>query len=283
MSSAFGDRWRLIHDAARQEDVRRFREQRADRSLYSPSGVPRLRISVVTYLDTLGTKARSQNLSNADLRSDIDDNDEYQVKLHREFWDGATQRMVTFSDNVCVAAPVEGRDVGEIIRDQVDGAAGFQLARVLSGRALRGGITIGGIYCDSNYVDGPALIRAVELEEKFARVPRVLIEDGAATEIRSRWSGQTGLWPFKLAAVDGDGRLFVNYLHASGPHSSTLDQRVGAHAAVVRQELAAAPSPKVKGKWQWVARYHNWFVAEFLVGRSDLVVKRYSPLSCSLL
>lgn len=282
-TSSIGDRLRAIHEAKRVDDLQRLREQRADRSLYATHGVPRLRLSLVTYLDTLGTKTRSSSLTNVDLRSDIDENDEYQSRLHSRFWDEATQRMVTFSDNVCVAAPVEGQDVAVVLRNQIDAAAGFQFSRVLSGRAIRGGITMGEVYCDSNYVDGPALVRAVEIEETLATVPRVLVEDGAATEVRTGWSGQTDPWPFKLVALDSDGRLFVNYLHASGPHTTTLDQRVDMHASLVRQQLAAAPSPKVKGKWQWVARYHNWFVAEFLPGRSDLVVRRYSPQACSLL
>ena len=96
--------------------------------------------------------------------------------------------MVTFSADVCVAAPVEVGDLEEILRRQVDGAASFQLARVLSGRAIRGGITIGAVYCDSNYVDGPALVRAVELEEKVAQVPRVLISGDPSALDRARRS-----------------------------------------------------------------------------------------------
>ena len=211
--SGFSDQFRRILQLKKDDDLEQWRERRDDRGLYSVHGTPRLRRSVVTYLDTLGTKARSANLSDADLRGDIEDNDEYQKRLHSRFWNGATQRMVTFSDNVCVAAPIDGQDVEALIRDQVDAAASFQIARVLGGRAIRGGITIGEVYCDSNYVDGPALVEAVSLEEKVAKDPRVLIDGHAAAEIRNRWAGHAEPWPYRLVAVDDDDRLFLNYLH----------------------------------------------------------------------
>lgn len=290
-AGGLGDSLRTLWNMERQDDLALRAERREDRSLYSPHGIPRLRDSVVTYLDTLGTKARSSGLSNADLRSDIDDNDAYQQRLHSRFWTGSTQRMVTFSDNVCVAAPIEVGTLEEILRRQMDGAASFQLARVLSGRAIRGGITIGAVYCDSSYVDGPALIRAVELEEKVAQVPRVLIADQAATEIRQHWSGHAEPWPYRLAVVDADGSMFVNYLHASGPfvgapagsNVNPLAGRVDLHRSVVVHQLALPVPQKVRRKWEWVARYHNWFVGEFLPDRPDLRVPRFRELSCALL
>lgn len=288
--SGFSDQFRRILQLKKDDDLEQWRERRDDRGLYSVHGTPRLRRSVVTYLDTLGTKARSANLSDADLRGDIEDNDEYQKRLHSRFWNGATQRMVTFSDNVCVAAPIDGQDVEALIRDQVDAAASFQIARVLGGRAIRGGITIGEVYCDSNYVDGPALVEAVSLEEKVAKDPRVLIDGHAAAEIRNRWAGHAEPWPYRLVAVDDDDRLFLNYLHASGPFVASLsdptdpmEKRVASHRSVVVSELAKDHPTKVRSKWQWVARYHNWFVEEFFPSRADLRVPRYKAQGCSLL
>ena len=291
MPSGFGDQFRRILQLKKDDDLEQRSERREDRCLYSIYGTPRLRRSVVTYLDTLGTKARSANLSDTELRCDIRDNDEYQGRLHSRFWNGATQRMVTFSDNVCVAAPIDGQDVETLIRNQVDAAARFQIARVLSGRAIRGGITVGEVYCDSNYVDGPALIEAVMLEEKAATTPRVLIDGDAATEIRNRWSGHAEPWPYRLVAVDKDDRMFVNYLHASGPFVSSLsdppanplEPQVARHRAVVISELASGHPAKVRSKWQWVACYHNWFVDQFFPGRSDLRIPRYRSRGCSLL
>lgn len=275
----FGDTFRELRQAKVESDLAVRRERRVDRDLYSVANVPRLRRSIVCYLDTLGTKVRSKSLTNADLRQDIEDNDVLQDRLHSSFWRGATQRFVSFSDNVCVAAPIEAGHELDIIRDQVDAVATFQLAKVLAGRAIRGGITVGDIYCDSNFVDGPALIRAVQLEEKVAKWPRVLIEEDAADVIREQWAGKTRPWPFQLAAVDADGRLFVNYLRASGPHL-VPDIRLQNHRDVVTTQLAIDHPEEVAEKWRWIAGYHNWVVHEFVNEGTELRIGGVRRRSC---
>ncbi len=296
---SFGDRFRWLLRASEDHDRQVLAERRGDRQLYSVNGQYRLRPSVVTYLDTLGTTVRSSALTDELLRGDIQENDEFYRRLHSEFWRGATQRMVTFSDNVCVAAPAEDGAFGDLLRDQIDAAARFQLNRILAGRAIRGGITFGNIYCDSNYVDGPALIRAHDLEDKLAGNPRVLVEDEAAAFIRRTWVGHKSQWPYRLVAEDSDGRIFVNYLFASqtglralsdgdasgrtARGSSWSPPELPNHRAVIAQMLDVMPPGGVRDKWGWVARYHNWYVNEFLDGRSDLLIEGQRPLACSLL
>lgn len=48
------------------------------------------------------------------------------------------------------------------------------------GFLVRGGITIGPLYHDSNIVFGPALVRAATIEKDLARFPRVVLDSECA-------------------------------------------------------------------------------------------------------
>lgn len=149
-----GDLKRIL-DAAWNAEGIEAAHRRERRSLYSSvAGSPTLRPSVVTYLDVLGTKDRSSRLTLEQLRSDIEDIDDWQSELHSDFWDSSRQRFVSFSDNVAVAAPYEHGALNDVLQHQLDAVASFQLRKVLSGRGLRGGIVKGDVFCDGTTSTG---------------------------------------------------------------------------------------------------------------------------------
>lgn len=264
-----------IDQAARQHESAEATSRRERRSLYaSNGGLPVLRPSVVAYLDMLGTKMRSPSLTRDQLRSDVRAIDRWQSGLHSEFWDGSRQRFVSFSDNVAIAAPYEGGDPVETMRHQIDSIADFQLQKVLGGRGLRGGVCLGEVFCDGTYIDGPALIEAVELDEAHAQVPRVILSDVAAEVIRGAWhTSDQIMWPNQLVAEDSDGRLFVNYLLAVKPGASEAAAAdVGRHRDVVAHQVEHVTSLMVRAKWQWAAGYHDWFVDRYMHADPALLV-----------
>lgn len=73
------------------------------------------------------------------------------------------------------------------------------------GLLLRGGRTLGEFYADENLVFGKGLVRAVELEEKYAIAPRIIIDD---EYFKSAVDALT--YSGKLIR-DFDGYCFVNY------------------------------------------------------------------------
>jgi hypothetical protein len=104
-------------------------------------------------------------------------------------------RASTFSDNVVITRPVDGR-VWELIAQ----VAMFQIASAINGFLLRGGITIGDVVHDDEVVFGPGLNRAYELESTLAKYPRILLDRDHIEEY-----GKLGDLP-----VSEDGVLFLD-------------------------------------------------------------------------
>ena len=240
-------------------------ERCADRALYSDhAGRPMLRSSVVTYLDELGAKDRILQMTDADLRRDIERRDDLAETLHSGFYDGDRQRVISFSDNVAVATPLPNQSVTSTVAEihrHADACSEYQLALALDAIPLRGGISLGPAFCDREYVVGPAHLEAVLLEEQHADVPRVLVADSIVTVLRQALgTAARHRWPDDLYVVDGtDERAFINYLLAAKPGASGTS--LTAHRSVVMDQLARlASDPRPLAKWEWVARYHNWFV-----------------------
>jgi hypothetical protein len=274
-----------IHNAARAAQLSESAARRADRALFSDSfGRPILRTCVVTYLDSLGTKERSETLSDSALRDELDDLDQLEGLLHSDFWNGHDQKLVTFSDNVAVAAPTDGEG-REIAYRQIDAAANFQFRRLLNGRAIRGGIALGEAFCDGRLIAGPAHVEAVMLEEHTAVVPRVLLSGNLSAMLAAACgSGQVSdPWPRQLVAVDGDGLPFVNYLLCCHPGASPAsDDQLRTHRDRVEAVLSTNLDSAVRAKWLWVADYHDWFVHHYRSSAASLLTPVGTPARIQL-
>ncbi len=173
--------------------------RKASRALYSDdAGEPTLLPSFVVYLDELGTAARLGGMTNDDLRADLRAYDDLRWFLHDDStdWDADSQRILYFSDNLVVAAPLDGAtdkcDFGLFYHIWAAGA--YQLNMALRGRMLRGGITAGDAYADDTFVTGPAL------GVRSGRSPRWTRSSNAAPDYR----GGRGCCPIRMPPSSGD-------------------------------------------------------------------------------
>ncbi|MCX6489386.1 hypothetical protein O4160_15310 [Rhodococcus sp. IEGM 1401] len=259
-------------DQIRDREQQRLTE---GRELYSDdTGKPRLRRSVAAYLDALGTKEAVKGMTDAGLQQQIELLDELNRTLHDASWEGRFQRMLTFSDSIALAVPINGTAFGSELGMLSDSIATYQFQLAISGRFLRGGISTGDIYADYAHITGPALVEAVVLEEHTAIVPRVLLSDEAIQYALAAGYGSYGREAYtsewnRTFMVDADGRAFVNYLDTAltaeqddiGPAEHFLQQ----HKDVVVAALATYPDPsRIREKYAWVAQYHNAFCAQHL-------------------
>lgn len=261
--------------------------RRVERKMFSDSlDRPILRESLLAYLDSLGTKARVRSMTNEHLRDHLEVLDALEANLHSDLYDGSRQRLLTFSDNVAVACPLVSSapaDVTESIVKLSDRCADYQLARTLNGTGLRGAIALGDVFCDDRMIDGPALVDAVVLEETVAKVPRIVFHGDVVVALANSSPGRRDrLWPRHLfVRDDSDDTPMLNYLllAKAGTHSSLMP----AHAAVVRTQLQVNSVSAVRRKWLWVARYHNWFIDQYVPSDRDLRISRVGPASFTLL
>lgn len=263
--------------------------QRESRSLYaSADGEPVLRHSFVAFIDVLGTRAAMSNFTDDDLRQQIQRLDETRWLVHDETWAGEFQRILSFSDSLVVGSPVDlplegGADLGLFITSLLP----YILRHAQDGKFHRGGVAFGRLYIDDQLVTGPALVEAVDLEEKDAVFPRVLLSDDCVRLARVddadfaadyAWMSP---WRNELL-VDGDGRIFLNYL------SSLLDwdderavrQALRRHRDAISDQLSSTSQPPtVLQKYRWLAEYHNYVCDEFFPGLSDCKIQDELPES----
>jgi len=237
----------------------------------------RRRRSFVAYIDELGTRAAAEAMTDDDLQRNIADADRLRDMLgDRDNIFDDDQRVLTFSDNIVIGSPT--RPDPELYGDEgqlfdLSSVAIYLLNQSVLGRFYRGGLSVGPLYIDDSYVAGPALVEAVDLEEKVASSPRVLLSGASAELARAHLRHHTGGDPFedpynRYVLQDADERLFVNYLGAAAEdepyvEGAVEDALTRHRAAVVSRAEADPMDPRIAAKYEWLIGYHNWACSSF--------------------
>lgn len=245
--------------------------QAKSRAMYSnDAGEPILRPSFAVFVDSLGTKQRAAALDDAGLRQDIEAFRNAQVFIHDEVagdQDELGVRFLAFTDNIVLGMPLGNDDTaGFGLGYIVSSVEMYQTAVALAGRQVRGGITLGPLYMDSQMAHGKALVDAVQLEEKKAAFPRIVLSTKCLIpileDIRRSYGGdiRNSLWAESLL-VDTDDRIFINYLSALfGENEDELPGRLTEIGSGLADSLGEFHSePKIYAKYEWAAQYFNHF------------------------
>lgn len=224
-----------------------------------------MRPSFAVYIDALGTKQVMKSFTDVELRAQLVLMDQLNWFLHAPEWEGELQRFLSFSDNVIVGVPLGRDDTGGYgLGFFLGSVAAYQLHMTLKGRFQRGGIGTGLLYIDDSFVTGPALVDAVTLEQDVAVHPRIVLSEACAAIAvldgrhyadvsRSPWNSQL--------LVDGDGRVFVDYLGALTESLDAKQVRAGVaeHRDQVEAALVKLNEPgRIREKYRWAAEYHNY-------------------------
>lgn len=136
---------------------------------------------IVAYLDILGAKNKIKNgdveflnqLNNIYIAA-ISNSTKVNNANHNENLPDIKQQI--FSDNIVFAQEIkDGYTVYQVFNFVLFISAYLHQALV-TGLLIRGGITVGDLYIDSNFVLGKALIRAYKLESEVAIFPRVVLD-----------------------------------------------------------------------------------------------------------
>lgn len=229
---------------------------------------------IVTFLDVLGFREIVRSRSACDVH-----------KIIKQLERFARPAEIEDIDEPKVMSRVVVQSVSDaIVRARIfkteyhDGAFFLELVDLLHaqielvglGVLVRGGVTVGEIFVgeagDATFF-GPALIRAYEIESQEAIFPRIVVGEEALAEHRSnkalRSEGNTLKYELeaidKLLAVGEDGTRYIDYLAAAegefdeGSYPDFLHR----HAELIRNGRMAASDPRVRRKFEWLARYHN--------------------------
>ncbi len=132
-------------------------------------------------------------------------------------WRKTNIQFRTFSDCICITAPLESNEIGFLkhLRNFLKTLAFFQTIMLrFGGYLIRGGVSIGKFYSDSNMIFSKGLVEAYELESKTAIYPRILIGKSVQDRVSEELSKTDELLSsFPLFTSFEDDLVFINFLN----------------------------------------------------------------------
>ena len=171
---------------------------------------------------------------------------------------------LTFSDHVVRRTKIINDAIlEEIVMKELYILSEIQLDLLLQGdRMVRGGLCIGDLYLEEGLAFGPALVKAYELESKYAVYPRIVIDRDLI--FNAQTVGYSGLWEDYFSRGE-DGAFYVDYLFSTslmGFFSAFTEAipRIREHRRVIEAKISTAKEKndeRVKRKYIWTALYHN--------------------------
>lgn len=253
--------------------------QRAQRDLvrnYDSSAQVDYQIRAVAFIDILGWRQAVEASK---------DDDELRRLLLNSLWgllartkdyvETETAEMPSedefsqFSDSIIVSFPYNDyRDLVRLLRF----VAEFQDSMVLKGLPLRGGVTVGPLFHTDTFAFGPAMNRAYELESKFAKFPRIIVDSSLEREIESAIHLYPKHWPFVVRANDGFYETeFLFGFSGSERLSGIIDQRIEGWIAEHQD------NHKVLEKYRWLR--NRWQVVKRNAQRGREISKQHTWIS----
>ncbi len=133
----------------------------------------------LAYLDILGTKDIVAKDKNDRYLNELNKIYEQAIstKLLVNDWNNLHINAKIFSDNILLFIKADGQNDRYKLESLIGLASMIQCAALAKGYLLRGGITYGNFFENERFVHGQALVHAVNLEEKNAIYPRIIIDD----------------------------------------------------------------------------------------------------------
>ena len=236
--------------------------------------LPQYASSLLLYADVLGTRERS---ASRDSLLDAYDSISTHLLLSGQDVGWAEGAISSFSDTVIYSELLTDAAPQQLIA-VIKRAAQFQLANILTAKGpIRGAITIGDFFHDSRLAYGPALVAAVELEEKRARHPRIILSDEVANLILRLESDCDGF----ICLDEADSTYFVGYLSVTQlipimGASGSPAQALRIHKLIIEEKLRQGDAIE---KYSWLATYHNCYISRACPERNDLEIGLQSPIS----
>jgi len=236
-------------------------------------GKPRLRDSMVAFLDVLGFSQMAMAHSGLEdgqrmlstISTAIDDSRDFVRSSMKADEDTARYdwALKFFSDNLAFGFPSDTRgDDLAAARFMIRCVQRYELRMAFNGLFVRGALSCGPFCLTDEIIFGSALIECYQLESKASIVPRVVISQRLQKRLEEA-CGSTAKSPTidcgDDVCRDVDGWWFVNYLEAARePHGMNWSL-IERHKQSVLDSLATTTRHDVLPKFGWACRYHNVF------------------------
>ncbi|MCK8824685.1 hypothetical protein [Fuchsiella alkaliacetigena] len=140
----------------------------------------------------------------------------------------------------------------------------IQAELIVNNIFIRGGVTVDLHYQSDDIIFSSGLVNSYKLESKEAIYPRVLIDSSVINLLRKKeWEDNFPILN-NLIKRDADGLAFLDYLEYIKEVDGKEAQLsyLAKHKERIEQNLNNTDKAKIKGKYLWVARYHNQKISE---------------------
>jgi hypothetical protein len=237
---------------------------------YFAAGKPVHRTSYCAFLDVLGFSERiSQSFKSGkgdDLLQEFHALLKKQIASIEKDTNESLLYFKSLTDNIILAHPRFSEDLESEFGFILWSISEYQFAMAQRGFFIRGGLSIGPLFVDSNSVYGPALLEAHHLESKVAVNPIVVLSDDTMELVlrHIRYYGEKERSPQNRSVlVNSDGRFFINYL--SECYLEDGYEEINWNALRVHKERVEAAlteysaAPTIFAKFSWLSAYHNHF------------------------
>jgi hypothetical protein len=200
-------------------------------------------ISILETLKTISTPSRPTIIKNSD----------YEVKRF----------FSMFSDNIIITFDIDlESEVSHTVSDIFNIIISLVSKKVL----VRGSIICGDIYHDENYVFGPGLVKAYELEQ-YAIYPRVLV-DNEVLEIAKKYpffansSDLEGLLIDYMLCTDLDGLKYIDYFNLAEDSFENTGLNMDLYYSSLRETICeiypiAKKDTSLFMKYKWLENKYN--------------------------
>ena len=204
---------------------------------------------VIAYIDVLGTTERIKHNPEKAIQ-------DVWVYCHRTLKKSYNTKIKAkvFSDNILICEEINELEPYQAIVDVLNVVHDLQTTMINACSSfLRGGVTIGSMHCDENFILGEGLLRAYELESKVALFPRIVIDKPIFQYVKRNA-------PFFKR--DFDGQYFYSFLYNAGYSyldPQTKEQRYYVEWSNFKNRIIATMMqtkiPSVVQKMSWLINY----------------------------
>lgn len=222
---------------------------------------------VIVFMDILGFK---NIVTNGNENSKLFDLMNYLKWLSRANYEGILKEydigkeVTVFSDSIVISYDVNTLNGSSfyILLDIIH----IQLDLASKGILVRGGVTIGNLYHEKEIIFGPAMIKAYELESKYAKYPRIIVDESlleyAFQNPSEQHTAEMELYYLiSLLKKDEDGYFYTDFLSQIQELDNSKDMNLIINKLNdlifngLKNELET-----VREKYKWLENYVNKFI-----------------------
>ena len=164
----------------------------------------------VLFIDILGFRKIVQNCQ--ENPSNIQNIYEVLTIIKTHFSNFTDIQILQFSDSIAIS--FKANDPGSVIA-VIGGIQSLIKRLIIKGYLLRGGLTYGDIYHDSNVIFGPAMINAYDLESTLAIYPRIIIDkeiiEFGRKYLPDFFNENMTNYIFNYVSEDNDEKYYIDY------------------------------------------------------------------------